>query len=302
MSKVNVYEQVTDRVVALLEQGTVPWRKPWTNGMPQNIEGRKYRGINAFLLGVSGHTTPFWMTFNQAKERNGTVKKGEHGTMIVFWKRLKVTEKNEDTGKMEQKVVPMLRYYYVFNLDQTENVKVPKRVTEWLEGHTFDHEPLAEAEAIVAGYENGPSISEDGDAAYYVPALDAITVPPRSSFKELDEFYGTLFHELGHSTGHESRLHRDQKHGFGTHDYGREELVAEMTAAFLAAECGIETTTENTAAYLASWVKTIREDTKAVVVAAGQAQRAADLILGVVFSDEAGKPVESSEPVKALVA
>lgn len=291
-TKVNVYENVTERIIKMLESGTVPWHKPWTNGVPQNIEGHVYRGVNAFLLGMSEYSTPFWMTFKQAKERGGTVKKGEHGTMIVFWKRLLITEKDKETGKSEKKIIPMLRYYYVFNLAQTEGVKVPKRVTEWLEGQHHEHDSLAEAEAVVAGYANPPSISENGNAAFYVPSLDSITVPPRASFESIDEFYSTLFHELGHSTGHETRLHRSIKNGFGTHDYGREELIAEMTSAFLAAECGIEVTMENSAAYLNAWIETIRQDEKAVVVAAGQAQRAADLILGRTF--EAEEPAEKA--------
>jgi antirestriction protein ArdC len=284
--KVDVYAVVTDRIIEQLEAGTVPWRKPWnaSNG-PRNLKGNLYRGINVFLLGMSPYQSPFWLTFKQAREAGGTVRKGETSTLIVFWKRLKVTDK--DSGEL--KVIPMLRYYRVFNLEQTENVKLPKRVAEYEAQTTHDHNPDESAEAIIAGYANGPSITERGSVACYSPELDTITVPPRSSYAELAEHYSTVFHEIGHSTGHKSRLDRFKgNRAFGSHDYGREELIAEMTAAFLCAEAGVTVpeSEANSAAYLQSWIRTIREDVKAVVTAAGAAQRAADHVLGRTFADD----------------
>lgn len=284
-SKVDVYQVVTDRIIEKLEAGTVPWRQPWNSGnAPRNLKGNLYRGVNVFLLGMTEYRSPYWLTFKQAKEAGGSVKKGEQSTLIVFWKRLKVRDKDTD----ELKVIPMLRYYRVFNLEQTENVKLPKRVVEHLAQDSHEHVANVSAEQIIAGYANGPRIVEKGSRAYYTPASDMIAVPPKSAFAELSEFYSTLFHEVGHSTGHKSRLDRFKgNQQFGSHAYGREELVAEMTAAFLSAEAGIavQSTEDNTAAYLASWIKTIREDPKAVVTAAGAAQRAADHVLGRTFAE-----------------
>lgn len=285
--KADVYQIVTDRIVEMLEAGTVPWRKPWTPGAaPRSIQGYEYRGINAFLLAAvtqaEGYKSPFWITFNQAKARGGSIRKGEKSTLVVFWKQLRVTEKNE-AGQDETKTIPMLRYYNVFNIEQTEGVTLPKAVADWTPA-LVEHDPVEAAEAIIAGYENGPQWSETGDQAVYYPGLDVIRVPERGRYPNSDEFYTTLFHEFGHSTGHTSRLNRDFTGTFGDHAYGREELIAEMTAAFLSAEAGISSTQDNTAAYLASWVRTLREDPRAVVVAAGAAQRAADHILGRSFA------------------
>lgn len=281
----NVYEIVTEQMVERLEAGTVPWRQPWNDSTaPRNMDGRKYRGINVFLLALSaqcgGYQSPYWLTFRQAKARDGSVRKGEKSTLIVFWKQLTVTDK--ETGK--PKTIPLLRYYRVFNLEQTDGVKLPKAVAEHVTVTASEPEARESAERIVAGYPDGPSVSEDGHAAFYRPGVDAITVPPRATFAEPDEFYATLFHEMTHSTGHVSRLDRftGKNARFGSHDYGREELVAEMGAAFLNAHAGITVTMPNSAAYLASWVRTLKADTKAVVVAAGQAQRAAEHVLGAV--------------------
>jgi antirestriction protein ArdC len=280
-NQVDVYEIVTERMLALLEAGTVPWRKPWNAGnAPRNIEGNVYRGINVFLLGMSSYASPFWLTFNQARERGGSVRKGEKSTLIVFWKRLRVeTEK----GSGEYKVIPLLRYYRVFNLEQTDGVKLPAKVADF---KPVEHEANVSAEEVIVGYVNGPSIDETGVDASYAPLADHISVPPRGSFANINDFYATLFHEIGHSTGHKSRLNRTMNTNFGGHEYGREELVAEMTAAFLGAEAAIEVPENNHAAYLASWIQTIKADPRAVVVAAGAAQRAADHILGREFAKE----------------
>lgn len=306
-SKPDVYQIVTDRILAQLEAGTAPWRKPWstTVGRPQNLDGRAYRGINVLLLGMSDYTSPFWLTFNQARERGGSVRKGEKGTLVVFWKRVTITD---DVAGKPEKTIPMLRYYTLFNLEQTDGVKVPRRVTEWESGQAaHEHEPVQAAEDVVARYvaEGGPEVRTDGTAAFYRPATDVITVPPRSAYPHGDEYYSTLYHEIAHSTGHESRLDRFTGKGrvFGCADYGREELVAEMTSAFLQAEAGIESAEDNSAAYLASWIKTIREDVKAVVTAAGAAQRAADLVLGRTPAEAAETtPAPAAEIPEPLVA
>lgn len=282
--KRDIYQEVTDRIVAALEAGTAPWRMPWNtrSGRPQNLEGRAYRGINVLLTGLAalenGYSSPFWLTFKQAKERGGTVKKGEKGTLVVFWTTFTVADK--ETGK--PKTVPLLRHYSVFNLEQTDDVKLPKRVVEWqAAGVTFEHEKVESAEAVVATYlAGGPQLRHGGGRAFYNVLADVITVPAREAFPKVDEYYSTMFHEIGHSTGHPDRLNRKFGAEFGCDDYGREELVAEMTSAFLQAETGIESAMDNSAAYLAGWVTSIKEDPKAVVVAAGAAQRAVDLVLG----------------------
>lgn len=280
MSATTAYEVITEQIIAQLEAGTAPWRQPWkAGGAPRNIvSGKAYRGINWFLLQVTaaeqGYSSPYWMTYKQAAERGGNVRKGEKSTRIVFWKQLKVTDK--ETGKPT--TIPMLRYYSVFNLDQTENVR-PRQDAE--EAQDNEHTPNTDADAIIRAYVTGtgPALTEKGTAAFYTPDTDTVTLPPRQTFDTPDNFYSTAFHELGHSTGHADRLNRTKGKQFGDHAYGREELIAEMTAAFLTAEAGIVNTLPTSAAYLASWIRTIREDVKAVVVAAGAAQKAADLIL-----------------------
>lgn len=312
MSNTSVYDIVTERIVAQLEQGVAPWRKPWkatgpNSTAPRNIDGYRYRGINVWLLLTEamdrGYSSPYWMTFKQAKAKGGSVRKGEKSTVIVFWKRIRVTEKQED-GSVETKIIPMLKYFRVFNLDQTEGVKLPRKVLEEQLAAAASGQnapdPIAEADEIAAGYilRSGPTVRhEDQDRAFYQPLLDVVTVPPLANYDQADEYYATLFHELGHSTGHKDRLNRTYGQAFGDHEYGREELVAEMTSAFLAAEAGIETTQDNNASYLAAWIRTLKEDNRAVVVAAGAAQRAADLILGRQFAaDET--VTESAEPAE----
>jgi len=288
--KIDMYQDVTDRILAQLEAGTAPWRKPWnTNvGRPQNLEGRAYRGINVLLTGLAGYASPFWMTYRQMQERGGHLKQlpgftgketGQKGTRVVLWQMLRIADK--ETGK--PKTIPMLKHFTVFNLEQTEGVKLPKRVAEWNTPEAIEHQTIESAEDVIATYlAGGPEFREYGDRAYYSPEADSITVPPITAYANVDEYYATVFHEIGHSTGHEARLDRFTGKGraFGCADYGREELVAEMTSAFLQAETGVETAEQNSAAYLASWIRSIKEDPKAVVVAAGAAQKAADLVLG----------------------
>lgn len=283
----NVYEIITEKVIEHLENGTVPWRKPWKVNASklQNLHtGKPYRGINVFLLQLAslegGFTSPYWLSFKQAKDRGGSVKKGEKSTVVVYWRILRKEVTDEKTGELKTVTIPLLKYHRVFNLEQTEDVKLPKRVTEAATEST-EHEENVDAEKIIEGYTDGPTISENGDRAFWQPGTDHVTVPPRASFDTPDNFYVTTFHELGHSTGSKDRLNRKtDDYSFNTHTRGREELVAEMTAAFLSAEAGIESTLELNAAYIQSWINEIREDTKAVVVAASQAHRAADWIMG----------------------
>lgn len=281
-----IYTMVTEKVINALETGTVPWRKPWTatTSMPRNgVSGKRYRGVNVLMLTLAGHGSPYWLSFKQVGELGGRVRKGEAGALVVFW-TIRKTSRVVDGEKVTE-TSPFLRYSKVWNLDQTEGVTLPPKVQAEIEtADDAELEPLAAADAVAAGYADGPKVVHGTPMAYYRPDDDTVRMPDRAVFHSIEEYYSTLFHELGHSTGHSSRLDRFKADGpgqFGSHGYGREELVAEMTAAFLCAEAGIApATVDNHAAYVASWLRTIREDPRAVVVAAGAAQRAADHILG----------------------
>jgi antirestriction protein ArdC len=291
MSSFDVYQSVTDQIVAMLEQGVVPWRSPILGrskaGHPKSLNtGRQYRGVNVFLLAFTayakGYGSSYWLTFNQAKERGGSVRKGEKSSMVVFWKQYETTDK--DTG--EPTKVPVLRYYNLFNAEQVDDIEIPDAV-KW---ESIEFKPIEEAEKIAAGYAGGPVVTHDGgQQAYYRPATDTVHLPERTRFASVEEYYSTLFHELSHSTGHSSRLDRKcdtAPKPFGSADYGKEELIAEMSAAFLCSQVGIQPTViANQAAYLAGWLKQLKSDRKLVISAAGQAQRTADWI-----RNERGKP------------
>ena len=282
--KADAYKVVTDRIIEALEQGIVPWRKPWKNVRgtgPTSLQtGREYRGINVWILSVTaqlrGYTSPYWVTFKQAKERGGTVRKGEKGTQVVLWKP--VRKEVEENGETKQASYLILRYFTVFNLDQCDGIEMPA------EEPLPERDPIAACEEIVTGYVPGPEIRHGGNSAHYSPALDYVQMPQRGQFDTSEHYYGTLFHELAHSTGHESRLNRDtliSPKPFGSEDYSKEELVAEMTAALLCGEAGIEVNYEHHAGYLASWLKALKDDRKLIVQAAAKAQKASDLVLGV---------------------
>lgn len=293
MKDSSVYQIITDRIVSLLEQGTVPWQQPWSEArdekgnpvMAQNLVSRKpYRGVNAFLLSAMGYQSPFWLTFKQAQDLGGHVRKGEKACPVVFWKWLETEELNEN-GKAKQ--VPMLRYYSAFNVAQCEDI--PESKIPALSANTREHEPVSEAERIVSAMPKRPEIKHGGARACYWPSWDRVDMPERGTFGTVQDYYSVLFHELTHATGHESRLARKGVAGtdgewsaFGSTPYAKEELVAEMGAAFLCGHAGIvERTIDNSAAYLANWLERLRNDNRLVVTAAAQAQKAADFILGV---------------------
>jgi len=277
-----VYQVITDRILALLEKNVVPWHQPWNCGeqAPQNLVSRKhYRGVNVFLLNSMHYSAPFWLTYKQAQELGGNVKRGEKSCPVVFWKWLDL----ENKATAEKQRIPLLRYYSVFNVAQCEGISVP--VTG---GPSREHSPVQTAENIVSAMPKRPEIKHGLDRAFYSPAGDFIGMPNAEQFKSASHYYSVVFHELTHSTGHETRLNRKGVSGaegewsaFGSTPYAREELVAEMGAAFLCGESGIvERTIDNSAAYIASWLKRLKDDSKLVVNAAAQAQKAADWILG----------------------
>jgi antirestriction protein ArdC len=274
-----IYEMITDKIIEQLEKGTVPWRMPWNGyvkGFPQNFTSKKdYRGINIFLLKLAMRSTPYWITYKQAKQLKGSVKKGEKGYPVIFWKFLETTDK--ETG--EKKNVPLLRYYTVFNLDQCEGIALP----EIDQPETREFSPIERVEKIINDMPNKPTINHNEARAFYRPAADLVNMPKKELFISDAEYYSTLFHELAHSTGHLSRLNRESEaknHMFGSADYSKEELIAEMGAAFLCAESSIENETiENSAAYIAGWLSKLKNDKKILIQAAGKAQKATDYIL-----------------------
>lgn len=267
-----MYEIVTEKVMEELEKGVVPWRKPWINGGAVNWKTQKaYRGINVFIL-ESGE----YATYKQIQEAGGKVRKGEKSHIVVFWKWLE--KEDEESGKVEK--IPYLRYYRVFEINsQVEGLESKRKET------SFDHDPIEKAEEIYKGFINAPDYTFFSGKAVYYPTLDKINCPPLKDFPKVEEYYSTLFHEMVHSTGHKNRLARSgvttQNVAFGDEVYSKEELVAEMGAAMLCGVAGIDNNTiSNSASYIHSWLRSLKEDSRLVVQAAAQAQKAADYILG----------------------
>ncbi len=279
------YAEVTARIIAALERGTVPWRHPWrARGLRNAVSTRPYRGINLLMLSLTsmeaGYDDARWLTYRQAEQLGGNVRRGEHGTRVVLWKWLGRDEDGDTDSADEERrpAFPLMRLYTVFNVAQCEGLSLPEPES----GEAFD--PLERAEAIVAGYAGGPHVFHDGESAYYIPSRDEVHLPPLAAFRDVDGYYATLFHELAHSTGHPSRLDREgyqESAPFGSPVYSREELVAEFGATFLCQEAGIDASRlDQSAAYIASWLKALEDDRRLAVAAAGQAQRAVDHILG----------------------
>ncbi len=321
-SPVDVYELVNNQFKEIMAKGEIPWRKTWTGGMtgfPQNFYSKNYyRGVNTLILSMMHYSLPYWISFKQAgmlrqkylrglkktnpelvketistrgkkekilisDDKTGMVKKGASSMVVVFWKFLEKNSINEETGEPEKGRFPMLRYYRVFNITQLENYEnlLPK-VEKTEPEKVFN--PIEEAEKIVAGYEKQPKIQYEEQAAYYRPSADLINMPKPESFELEEEYYATLFHEMAHSTGHKKRLDRGLGTNYHGDGYSKEELVAEITAAYLSNVAGIgHKTIENSAAYLQSWLKKIGDNPKWLVCAAGSAQKASDLVLGVKF-------------------
>ena len=274
-----VYEIITNAILEKLEQGSVPWHRPWNGkeSMPKNLITKKeYQGINAFLLGCQGYGSPYWLTFRQCSELGGSVKKGAKATPVIYWNWLEI-EKDKET---EEKV-PFLRYYAVFNVEQCEGIPEDKVPQAAINTNTIDR--LTVCEEIVEAMKDRPAITHNRQAAFYSVDRDTINMPLFESFETAEEYYSTLFHELVHSTGHLKRLARPgitDLSPFGTPSYSKEELIAEMGAAFLCGVAGIENVTlDNSAAYIEGWLRKLRNDKKLVIVAAAQAQKAANYIL-----------------------
>lgn len=271
------YEAVTARIIEALEKGVCPWHKPWASEYYNGKTGHRYRGLNVPVLAVSGFSDPRWMTYRQAQEMGGNVRKGEKGTTVMFWKLMKAKEDGTQAEGEKTKVFPVIKTYTVFNVEQIDGLTLPPV-------RTFEHQPLEEAEALVQAMPKRPGIEHGGQRAFYSPSRDFVGMPTPESFESPEAYYSTLFHELTHSTGHSSRVDRftaaDYTAKFGSEPYAKEELVAEMGAAFLRAACGIETAPEmdNSAAYIHGWLSVLKNDRRLLVNAAAQAQKAADFI------------------------
>jgi antirestriction protein ArdC len=274
----DTYQLITDRIIAKLEAGTIPWKHYTTikasEGAPRNYcSGRQYNGINYFLLGMMGYSSPHWLTFNQAKDQGGMVRKGQKSMPIVYWN----FSEREDKKTGENKSIPFLKYFNVFNAEQIDGIDA--RIPKPSDGRETNANELAEQ--IIATMPNRPVIKTgEFAAASYSPSADIVRMTAQKFCVSDSAYYSTLLHELVHSTGHHSRLNRPLGDSFGSTGYSREELIAEMGAAFLCAECGIAQETEdNAASYVASWLRVLKNDPKAVVTAAGKAQKASDFIL-----------------------
>jgi antirestriction protein ArdC len=290
-----VYQIITERIIEKLESGTVPWHKPWRSiGAPRNLVSKKlYRGINIWLLATQGYTAPYWATIRQINQLGGYVRKGEKSTPVVFWRvyvdgfEVKPTsdqhepEDEQEEGQGRRRFI--LRYYAVFNTEQCE---LPASVSEKLafpEQRQLDS--IEACEKILAGIPDPPEIVHAGDQAFYSPITDRITMPPRGLFENAEEYWSTFWHEAGHASGHRKRLNRDsitEAAPFGSAIYSAEEVVAEMTAAYLCGITGLENRTiDNSAAYIAGWLKQLRDHPKLIIHAAAQAQRACDYMLNL---------------------
>ena len=294
MSK--VYKIVTDRILNLLdkaeENGEPPfWLKPWnpTIGMPRNgLSGKAYRGINVLLTSCAPFSSNLWFSSKQVKACGGKLKESEfrknggYGpTLITFFKFIDKDKNDKKAGRF-----PILRFYNVWNLEQTENVKVPAKSQEELK----QFEDINSAEDILDKTSVRPQTNHGGVRACYFPQLDVINLPEKGAFSNIEHYYNTHFHELVHSTGHADRLKRDLANLFGDHKYSKEELIAEMGSAFLCGIAGFESVTiEDSAAYIRNWKRKLQneDNVKLIVQAASAAQKACDLILGITFSNEA---------------
>ena len=283
----DLYQSVTDKIVAALEAGTPPWIRPWTadgdNGLPVNgTTQRPYQGINVVLLTleamVNGYARNSWLTYRQAAALGAQVRAGSTGTRIVFYKRMEFPDKDDPTKP--DRVVPLLRSFTVFNTDQIDGL--PSHLTQ--PPAPLEWDPLDVAEKVLA--ESGADIRHGGNRAFYHPPLDYIVLPPRTSFPSAASYYATATHELSHWSGAPSQLNRDLTGRFKEAAYAAEELIAEMSSAFLCAQLGIEGELQH-ASYVSSWLRLLRSDKKAVFAAAARAQQAADFVLktaGVVPS------------------
>lgn len=283
--KNQVAEIIGNKIMDMVDkEGLLPWQKPFNtlSGLPRNgTTDKPYRGINFWMTALSPYSNPYWFTYNQVKGLGGHVKQGENATPIVYWNFVnKPTGEFDDQGQEIVNRIPFMRYYNVFNAEQCEGL--PEKYTTPAE--TKKNDPIAEAQTIMDNMPMKPVINE-GNAGYYTPALDTVTLPKMDTFVNSEAYYCVAFHELAHSTGHQTRLNRKgitKFDAFGTHQYGQEELVAEFTASFLCGIAGIsEKVIDNSASYIKTWKEKIKAEPTMMIYACQQAQKASDFILGI---------------------
>jgi len=272
-TKRDIYQEVTDRIVAALEEGVAPWVKPWNAkgvGFPRNgVTKRQYSGMNVILCYVSGFSSPDWFTYNQASKLGAQVRKGEKGTTLVFWKFIE--DKKDPNNK-----IPLLRHFTVFNRHQIDGLPEEEAVPEVpVEVESFREH--------VRGL--GMTLRDGGDSAHYSPKHDYVQMPHATDFVDEGAYLSTLFHEAGHWTGHASRLDRDMSGSFGTEGYAFEELVAEIASAFLCAENGVAGRLQHSE-YIGHWIRKLKEDKKMIFKASTAAKKAAELLSPVVGEEE----------------
>ncbi len=285
--KRDLYAEVSARICAELEQGAAPWVKPWSATPGANtpcnaVTNRPYSGCNVVVLWMAqaaGYRTPRYLTFRQALALGGHVRKGEHGTKVYFVKQLQVADRDGEEG--DTRIVPILREYTVFNVDQCENL--PERVMTFgeIKPRNPDQRDATIDEFLAC---SGADIREGAGEAYYRPGADFINMPRFQDFKSAAHYYGVAFHEIAHWTGHPSRLDRDLRSRFGERAYTAEELVAELSAAFLCAEFSIDGDLRH-AGYVASWIGLLKADNRAFFTACARAQAAADYLRGLALRD-----------------
>lgn len=271
-----VFGYHTERILELLDKGVIPWKRMFDPnvGLPRNgATGRYYNGSNIFMLSLAGFQSPYWYTKNQIRKLKGKIRPGEEkkDTMVVFW--MKDEKINKTTG--EKKKWWMLRYTRALNREQTTDLPKPKKMVQ---ANPF--EKIESAHQILTDSPMNSIIHWGYNQPAYYPTMDRIEMPKPESFETSESYYSTLFHEMGHSTGHETRLGRDLTGLFGDHGYSKEELIAEMTSVFLCGIAGIENTIENSAAYIDGWRRKITDDNRLVITAASKAEKAAKYILG----------------------
>jgi antirestriction protein ArdC len=281
-TSVDVYQIITDRIIEQLGRQTVPWRKPWTEaGHPQNMLTKKpYRGTNVLLLASLGYTQNYFLTLKQVNAAGGTVRKGEKGNIVVFWKKVDKPKGHSEDGEESSRFV--LRYYYVFNVSQCDDL--PEVLSIPYPPHAVSQ--IGGCDEIIERMPNCPTIRHGKGKAYYNSSKDYIGIPEQGSFVRPESYYSTLFHELIHSTGHRRRLDREgvtDQPDFGSPKYALEELVAEIGACYLNSVAGIiDSEFETSKAYINGWTERLQNDKTMIVRAATMAQRATDYILNVV--------------------
>jgi antirestriction protein ArdC len=287
--KNNIYKQITRQIIENLDKAG-SWQKLWDVPQPVSLNGHQYRGINHLLLSTSNYSSPVWGTYLQVRQNGGTVNKGEKSSLVVFWKKLLREKENPETGETEPESSLMLRYYQVFNSEQCtfdeiaiEKIKKLSRVSGSLQRERF-----TPAEEIITGMPDRPKISLGSyQTPCYIPVLDEVRMPRLEYFFNSREYYSAFFHELVHSTGHRKRLNRFETDQFdGRKAYSREELVAELGAAYLATIAGIKPDMENTTAYIKGWLKVLDSYPSWILWAASRAQKACEHIVPVVVPSE----------------